>query len=117
MAIVGPWVAYGVHRGLARLGAPLEVQVFCAMASANVATYAVTSLQLALAYPDPTFAAALGKFATIFTLTQVPLAVVEGLLGVALFRVLRTVARPELEDLGVLATPATTAEAKETTHA
>lgn len=102
MAVVGPWVAYGAYVALRRLGTPLEVQVFVAMALANLSTYVVTSLQLALAYPEPTFGAAAGTFLAIFAVTQVPLAIVEGLIGVVLFRVLRSIARPELVGLGVL---------------
>ena len=46
------------------------------------------------------------KFLGVFAITQVPLAVGEGFLGVLLFRVLTVNARPELERLGVL-TPRT----------
>ena len=47
-------------------------------------------------------AGALVKFLSVFALTQVPLALGEGLLGVLLFRALTTNARPELERLGLL---------------
>jgi cobalt/nickel transport system permease protein len=42
------------------------------------------------------------KFLGVFALTQIPLAVGEGLLGVLLFRTLTVNARPELERLGLL---------------
>lgn len=115
MAVVGPWVAYGVFVALRAVGTPIDVQVFCAMALANVATYVVTSVQLALAYPDPTFATAFTKFAAIFAVTQIPLAVVEGLVGVVLFRVLRTIALPELNRLGVFGPRGETEPARATT--
>ncbi|WOQ16811.1 energy-coupling factor ABC transporter permease [Raineyella sp. W15-4] len=102
MAIVGPWVGYAAYVALRKLRTPLEVQVFFAMALADLSTYVVTSVQLALAYPTPTFGAAMGKFFTIFAVTQIPLAIIEGLVGVVLFRVLRSIARPELVGLGVL---------------
>jgi cobalt/nickel transport system permease protein len=88
--------------------------VFLALALADLATYVTTSLQLALAFPDAAsgFAGALAKFLGVFALTQVPLAVGEGLLGVLLFRVLVVNARPELERLGVLR-PAVTEETAE----
>ena len=105
MAVVGPWVAYGAYVALRRFRTPLEVQVFVAMALANLSAYVTTSAQLALAYPDPTFGAAFGKFATIFALTQIPLAIIEGLVGVALFRILRSIAGPELVGLGILSRP------------
>ncbi|QGF25134.1 energy-coupling factor ABC transporter permease [Raineyella fluvialis] len=112
MAIAGPWVGYAAYVVLRRLRTPLEVQVFVAMALADLATYVVTSGQLALAYPDPTFGAAFAKFATIFALTQIPLAVIEGLVGVVLFRVLRSIAGPELAGLGIMPHPAQPAEAE-----
>ena len=51
MAIVGPWVAWGVWRLTSGFGR--SVSVFLAAALGNLATYCVTSVQLALAFPDP----------------------------------------------------------------
>ena len=86
--------------------------VFAGVALADLATYVTTSFQLALAFPDAGsgLAGALLKFLGVFAVTQIPLAVGEGLLGVLLFRVLTVNARPELERLGVLepAPPVTT---------
>ncbi len=103
-AVVGPWAGYGAYRLTRALGAGLLPGVFVALALADLATYVTTSLQLALAFPDASsgFAGAAAKFLGVFALTQVPLAVGEGLLGVLLFRVLTVNARPELERLGVL---------------
>ena len=103
-AVVGPWVGYGAYRLVRGLGAGLLPAVFAGVALADLATYVTTSAQLALAFPDAAtgFAGALAKFLGVFALTQVPLAVAEGLLGVLLFRVLAANARPELERLGVL---------------
>lgn len=100
MGVVGPWAAYGAYRLLrGGMGA-----LFAALALGNLATYATTSLQLAFAFPDPLsgFAGAAVKFLGLFALTQLPLAVVEGLLGVLVFRLLRDVATPQLRGLGVL---------------
>ena len=90
MAIVGPFAAYGVFRLLRRLSASVAVAVFAAAALGSLATYATTSFQLALAFPDVA-TGVLGsflKFAGIFAITQVPLAVVEGLLTVAVVNAL-----------------------------
>ena len=64
----------------------------------------VTSIQLALAHPSPTggFAASLTEFLGIFAVTQVPLAIVEGLLTVVVVLALENLARPELKELGYL---------------
>lgn len=84
MAVVGPFAAFAVFRGLRGLFAPMAVAVFFAAAIGNLATYATTSLQLALAFPDPAggISASFVKFAGIFAITQIPLAIVEGLLTV-----------------------------------
>ena len=104
MAVVGPWAGYGAYRLTRSLGGGLLPGVFAGMALADVATYVTTSLQLALAFPDASsgFAGAAAKFLGVFSLTQVPLAIGEGLLGVLLFRVLTVNARPDLERLGLL---------------
>lgn len=111
MAIAGPWVGYALYRVVRPLNA--TAAVFVTMASANLATYCVTSLQLALAYPDPAtgFFGAAAKFLAVFAVTQIPLALTEGIVGILLFRFLSTVAAPELERRGILAA------AKEDVHA
>ena len=84
------------------------VGVFVGMAIANLSTYVVTALQLAIAHPDPVggFGAAAAKFLGIFAVTQIPLALAEGVLGVLLFRGLESIANPELRALGFARTPA-----------
>ena len=104
MAVVGPWVGYGAYRLTRRLGGGLLPAVFAAMALSDLSTYVTTALQLAWAHPDATsgVTGAAVKFLGVFAVTQIPLAIGEGLLGVLLFRVLTVNARPELERLGVL---------------
>lgn len=102
MAVVGPLVAWAIWKGLKdRL--PFAVVVFLAAALANLLTYVTTSLQLALAFPDPVggFIASFIKFGTIFAITQIPLAISEGLLTVLIMNALRSNANPELKTLGV----------------
>lgn len=96
MGVVGPWVAYAAWRCLGRFG--VGIGVFAAALLANLATYATTSLQLALAFPDPVsgIAGALAKFLGIFALTQLPLAVVEGLVSVLVYNALIRVAVDDL---------------------
>lgn len=83
MAIVGPFVAYAVYRAIIPTGRQ-RLAIFMAAALADMATYIVTSLQLALAFPAASggIAASFMKFAGIFAVTQVPLAISEGLLTV-----------------------------------
>ncbi len=100
MAIAGPWVAYGVWKLSGRLGLPATVGVFLAAFLGDLATYGVTSTQLALAFPDAEtgFAGALAKFASIFAVTQAPLAVAEGLVTVVVINALT--ARGQMHVLG-----------------
>lgn len=104
LGIVGPFVAAGVFRALRGLGASLALGVFLAAALGDLATYLTTSVQLAWAFPDPVggFAASFAKFAGIFALTQVPLAIVEGLLTVAIFNGLARFNGEELRRLKLL---------------
>ena len=84
MAVVGPFAAYAAFKLLQKLGAGFSLSVFAAASLANMLTYVTTSLQLAWAFPDPTggFVASFAKFAGIFAITQIPLAISEGLLTV-----------------------------------
>jgi cobalt/nickel transport system permease protein len=84
MAVIGPWVAWGIYRLATVMGVPRGGAVFLAAMLGDLATYVTTSAQLALAFPAPEggFAAAFAQFAGIFAITQVPLAVAEGLVTV-----------------------------------
>lgn len=98
MAIVGPYVAWGVFRLMQGAGAPIAWGVFLAAALSDLATYVVTSAQLAFAFPDPVggFLASFTKFAAIFAVTQVPLAIIEGLVTVVVFNALSNYGRDRL---------------------
>lgn len=87
MAVIGPIVGYGVWLLSKRLKWRSDVGVFLCAALADLATYFVTSLQLGLAFPDPQygFAASAVKFMAIFCLTQIPIAIAEGLLTVMVY--------------------------------
>lgn len=103
MGVVGPLVAFGLFRLGSRLRLPQGAMLFAAAACADLATYLTTSLQLALAFPDPSggIPAALLKFASIFAVTQLPLAITEGLLTVLIFNLLAKNSARELHDLGL----------------
>ncbi|GAP94969.1 energy-coupling factor ABC transporter permease [Leptolyngbya sp. NIES-2104] len=103
MAIVGPFVAYGVYHLILQTGHQ-KVAIFCASALENLLTYVTTSIQLALAFPAAQggFVAAFLKFAGIFAVTQVPLAISEGLLTVLVWNWLQSYGREDLETLNLL---------------
>ncbi len=103
MAIVGPYVAYFIYHLVLRTGHQ-KVAVFLAAALEDLLTYIMTSIQLALAFPAASggFMAAFLKFAGIFAVTQIPLAISEGLLTVLVWNWLQSYGREELETLKVL---------------
>ncbi len=80
MAIVGPIVAFAVYKLLKNKNK--SVAVFAAAALGDLFTYVVTAIQLALANPSATggFTESLIKFLMVFAVTQIPLAIIEGLL-------------------------------------
>ncbi len=87
MAIVGPFVSWGLYRLLGTLRAPGWLSLFVAATLGDLATYVVTSFQLAFAFPSVTggVLASVYKFLGIFAITQVPLAISEGILTVMVF--------------------------------
>ncbi len=103
MAIVGPWVAYGIYHWIAS-GGRRRVAVFLAAALGSWATYLVTSVQLAIAFPAASggILAAFLKFAGIFAITQLPLSISEGLLTVLVWNWLQSYAMEELKTLKAL---------------
>ncbi len=88
MAIVGPWVVGAVFSMLRRCGGRISLSVGIAAACGDLATYLVTAAQLALAFPDREtgFLGSLIKFVSIYGITQLPLAVIEGLVTASIIR-------------------------------
>ena len=103
MAIVGPFAAAGLYRLARRLKLSFATSIFIAASVADLATYVTTSMQLAWAFPDPQsgFVGSFIKFAGIFALTQIPLAISEGLLTVVIFNALKRFNPKELQDMNV----------------
>lgn len=103
MAIVGPFAAAATFRLTRGLKLPLGGCIFIAAAFGDLLTYVTTSVQLAWAFPDPAggFAASFMKFAAIFAVTQIPLAISEGLLTVFIFNTLARFNPQELKALGL----------------
>lgn len=104
MAIAGPLVSFGIYRLCGKWKVNRKVSVFLAAFLGDLFTYCVTSIQLALAYPSESggIAASAVKFLGVFAPTQLPLAVIEGILTVVIVIALETYARPELKAVGFL---------------
>ena len=88
MAIAGPIVSWAVYKLLRK--------AIAAAALGDLFTYVVTSVQLGVVHGG------IGKFLMIFAVTQIPLAIAEGLLTVVVFNVLEKYSREELHALCVL---------------
>ncbi|WP_070000891.1 energy-coupling factor ABC transporter permease [Cellulosilyticum sp. I15G10I2] len=82
MAVVGPFVSYGIFMLMKKRKMNKGLSVFMAATLGNIATYVITSVQLALAFPDPVggIMTSLVKFLSVFLLTQIPIAAAEGFL-------------------------------------
>lgn len=102
MAIAGPFLAWALYRICRKLNMNRRVAVFLSAALGDLFTYCITSLQLALAYPSQEggTAASVIKFLGVFAPTQVPLAIIEGILTVVIVIALETYAVPELKLIG-----------------
>ena len=97
MAIAGPIVSWAVYKLLRKANAPAAVvAVFAAAALGDLFTYVVTSVQLGVVNGG------IGKFLMVFAVTQIPLAIAEGLLTVVVFNVLEKYSREELHALCVV---------------
>ena len=103
MAIAGPFVSFGVYMLCRKLKVNRLVAVGLACGVGDLFTYCVTSAQLALAHPGQAgVMASMGEFLGIFALTQIPLAIVEGILSAIVVMMLESFAKPELREIGFL---------------
>ncbi len=104
MGIAGPIAAYLTYKTANKSGMPKGVSVFLAAAIGDLATYLVTSVQLGIAFPAEVggIMASIGKFTGIFALTQLPLAISEGLLTVVVFNLLTSYNKEDLQELALL---------------
>lgn len=104
MAIAGPFAAYGTYWFLKKLKVKNAVCIFSAAFIGDLFTYVVTSFQLALAFPDAGggVLVSLVKFLGVFAVTQIPLAISEGLLTVIVYEGIKKYSSAELETLNAL---------------
>lgn len=105
MAVVGPFIVYAIFKGGRKLNISFSVTVFLAAMLGDLGTYVVTSLQLALAFPSEV-GGVLGsfyKFSSVFAVTQIPLAISEGLLTVIVMNMIKKYNMSELKQLNIFA--------------
>ena len=82
MAVAGPFVSYGVYKLCRKLKAGKFISVALAAGIGDLFTYCITSFQLSLAYPSQNGGVIMSmiKFLGIFAVTQIPLAIIEGII-------------------------------------
>jgi len=104
MAIAGSLSAYGVFKICRSMRLNTSVSVFLAAFAGDIITYITTSIQLALAFPSEIggFAASLIKFLSVFAITQIPIAISEGILTIIVFNLLLKHSHGELVELSVI---------------
>lgn len=104
MAVAGPLVSFGLYKLCGKLKVNRRGSIFLAAFLGDLFTYCVTSFQLAFAYPSEAggIAASAVKFLGVFAPTQLPLAVIEGILTVVIMIALESYAGQELRSIGFL---------------
>lgn len=104
MAIIGPLLTWVLYRVCKKAGVNQKVNIFLAAALGDLLTYIVTSMQLAVAYPSEggDLMASAVKFLGVFAPTQLPLAIIEGILTVLIVIGMESFAKPELHDLAYM---------------
>ncbi len=102
MGIVGPVCGYVVWKALRSMNISAPISIFFTAFVADLMTYVATSVELALAFPGANMGATFVAFLGIFAVTQIPLAIAEGLLTMVIYNYIQD-ARPDiLVKLGVI---------------
>ena len=104
MGIVGPFVSYFIYKAGMKARLNFYLVVFLATAFGDWATYVTTSVELALAFPAASggVLASFTRFAAIFAVTQLPLAIMEGAVSALLFKYVVNVKSDILVEMKVL---------------
>lgn len=99
MAVVGAFVAVWVYKGIMKTGLKQNVAIFVAAFLSDVMIYTCTSFQLAVAFQSETAPLLhnLIKFMSVFAVTQLPLAVIEGIFTILAFRLIVHYSSKDLE--------------------
>lgn len=101
MAIVGPFVSFFAYKLLEKFKVKRSVSIFIAVFLGDILTYVTTSVQLGLAFSEASggIIPAVLEFLGVFALTQLPIAVSEGLLAVIFFSIIEKYSKNEVSEL------------------
>jgi len=97
MGIVGPIIAWIVYVACVKSRMNFYATIFLAAFLGDMATYFTTSIQLALAFPAANggVLASFKAFFAIFSITQIPLAIIEGIVTASLLKYIKEL-RPDI---------------------
>lgn len=98
MGIIGPLVGLLVWKLVRKANANVFISMFCAAFVADLMTYVVTATQMALnimTAEDAVFMDAFVDFMSVYAVTQIPLAIIEGLV-LGMFAHYLSNARPDI---------------------
>ena len=100
----GTVLSFGIYAIGKKLNWNRKATIFLAACLGDLLTYCVTSIQLAVAYPSASGGVALSavKFLGVFAPTQLPLAILEGILTVLIIMGMESFAAPELRAIGFM---------------
>lgn len=88
MGVVGTYLAIFTFWSANKVNIPKKTGVFLAAFISDIGIYCFTSVQLSVAFPDGNFWNSLTKFLSVFAVSQLPLAVLEGIITVIVFTIL-----------------------------
>jgi cobalt/nickel transport system permease protein len=114
MGIAGPVVGFAIWMLAKRAKVSATVGVFVSVALSDLVTYIVTSIQFALAFPEisgtVSVFASFKYFFAIYAVTQIPLAIAEGIIAVLIFSFLVKYKSSLLSLLKVIKSPVSNVE-------
>lgn len=99
MGIIGPFVAYSIYQIFKNKNELLAVGIAAALG--DLSTYVVTSIQLGISFPGSIneILVHIISFMGIFAVTQVPLAIIEGILSVIIYDFIKKHCALELSEI------------------
>ena len=102
MAVAGPIITFIIFKVCKKLKINRLFSVFLASSIGDLFTYCITAFQLAIAHPASNggISVSFAKFLAVFAPTQLPLAILEGILTVLIIISLESYAKKELKTIG-----------------
>lgn len=100
MGVIGAFTSWVIFKLIRLLRLSEQIAIFLAAALGDLATYGIAAGQLAWAVSEPAggLSAVYIKFLAVFAVTQLPLALLEGVLSVAIYKIIQRTIHQGLMD-------------------